>query len=338
MKARYLKSSVPPEPGQLFLQNPVSPDSERTIPPYFCRFAWNRIRMSLVLDLAVAGLVLFVVLAVVLPAFSRAGLRRHRRSQLQAFERERGSRVISMIHRQESIALMGMALSRYIDVEDSEAVLRAIRKTDNDVPIDLVIHTPGGLVLAAGQIAWALAEHPAKVTVHVPHYAMSGGTLLALAADEVVMDENAVLGPVDPQLGGVPAASVRAAVERKDPNEVDDTTLILDDLSEKAIRQVERTVADLLEARGFDPDEARETAATLATGQFTHDYAIRVEEARELGLTVNTDVSEVIYDLMDLYAQPRGRRPSVQYVDVPYGGQREQDSEDGKLPSEVRLR
>lgn len=275
--------------------------------------------MSLVLDLAVAALVLFVVLAVVLPALSRAGLRRHRRSQLQAFEQERGSRVISMIHRQESIALMGMALSRYIDVEDSEAVLRAIRKTDDDVPIDLVIHTPGGLVLAAGQIAWALAEHPAKVTVYVPHYAMSGGTLLALSADEVVMDENAVLGPVDPQLGGVPAASVRAAVERKDPNEVDDTTLILDDLSEKAIGQVERTVTELLEARGFDSDEAGEIAATLATGRFTHDYAIRVEEARELGLSVDTDVPETIYDLMDLYAQPRGRRPSVQYVDVPYG-------------------
>ena len=290
--------------------------------------------MSLILDLAVAGLVLFVVVAVVLPALSRAGLRRHRRSQLQAFERERGSRVISMIHRQESIALMGMALSRYIDVEDSEAVLRAIRKTDDDVPIDLVIHTPGGLVLAAGQIAWALAEHPAKVTVYVPHYAMSGGTLLALAADEVVMDENAVLGPVDPQIGGVPAASVRAAVERKDLNEIDDTTLILDDLSEKAIRQVERTVAELLEARGFDAEEAQKTAATLATGQFTHDYAIRVEEARELGLTVNTDVPDAIYDLMDLYAQPRGRRPSVQYVDVPYGSPgSETGNEDGSAES-----
>ena len=88
------------------------------------------------------------------------------------------------------------------------AVLRAIKLTDDDVPIDLILHTPGGLVLAAEQIAHALKNHPAKVTVMVPHYAMSGGTLISLAADEIVLDDNAVLGPVDPQLGQQPAASV----------------------------------------------------------------------------------------------------------------------------------
>src|SRR4029450_872338 len=99
-------------------------------------------------------------------------------------------------------------LYRFIDIEDSEEVLRAIRKTPDETPIDLVLHTPGGLVLAAEQIAYALRSHPAKITVLVPHYAMSGGTLLALAADEIVMDENAVLGRVDPQIGQWPAAWV----------------------------------------------------------------------------------------------------------------------------------
>jgi len=54
---------------------------------------------------------------------------------------------------------------------------------------------PGGLVLAAEQIAPALRRHSGTVTVFVPRYAMSGGTLIALAADEIVMDPNAVLGP-----------------------------------------------------------------------------------------------------------------------------------------------
>lgn len=62
-------------------------------------------------------------------------------------------------------------------------MLRAIELTDPSVPIDLIIHTPGGLVLAAEQIARALSRHPSQVTVMVPHYAMSGGTLIALAAD-----------------------------------------------------------------------------------------------------------------------------------------------------------
>jgi ClpP class serine protease len=99
--------------------------------------------------------------------------------------------------------------------------------TDADVPIDLIVHTPGGLVLAAGQVAHALKEHKARVTVFVPHYAMSGGTLIALAADEIIMDPNAVLGPVDPQLGQQPAASILKVLERKPIEEIEDTTLIM---------------------------------------------------------------------------------------------------------------
>src|SRR5439155_9771144 len=59
-----------------------------------------------------------------------------------------------------------------------------------------------------------------KVTVFVPHYAMSGGTLIALAADEVVMSPHAVLGPVDPQRGQYPAASLLRVVARKPVVEV----------------------------------------------------------------------------------------------------------------------
>lgn len=274
--------------------------------------------MSLLLDIAAAAIVLFVITGVILPAYSKAREERRRTERLQDFEQQQGARVISMIHRQEALSFMGVSLSRYIDIEDSEAVLRAIRQTDPDLPIALILHTPGGLVLAAKQIAWALADHPSKVTVYVPHYAMSGGTLLALTADEVVMDPNAVLGPVDPQLGGYAAASIRRAVERKDPNDVDDQTLILDDMAQKSLQQVEESVTELLLDRGMDPEEARELARTLSTGEFTHDYPIRVEEARELGLSVTTEMPAEIYDLMDLYSQPSGRRPSVQYVDVPY--------------------
>lgn len=274
--------------------------------------------MSILLDLAAVAIVLFVITAVILPAYGRASQEHRRRARLNAFEESQNARVISMIHRQEAVSFMGMNISRYIDIEDSEAVLRAIRKTDPDIPIALILHTPGGLVLAAKQIAWALAEHPANVTVYVPHYAMSGGTLLALTADEVVMDPNAVLGQVDPQLGPYPAVSIRQVTDQKDLNEIDDETLILDDMAQKALRQVETSVQELLEARGMNPSSAEELAATLSEGRHTHDYPIRVEEARDLGLDISTDMPDAIYELMDLYSQPSGRRPSVQYVDVPY--------------------
>jgi len=159
---------------------------------------------------------IIIVSSLLSPLFSRRKTELGRIRLLNSLSRKRGSRVISMIHRMEAFSFLGIPLSRHIDIEDSEQVLRAIRRTPKDVPIDIILHTPGGLVLAAEQIARAIAGHEAKVTVFVPHYAMSGGTLLALAADEIIMDEHAVLGPIDPQLGNYPAVSILRAIEQKD--------------------------------------------------------------------------------------------------------------------------
>lgn len=241
---------------------------------------------------------------------------------LREFEQQRNSRVILLIHRQESINLLGIPVSRYISIEDSEEVLRAIRLTPPDVPIDLILHTPGGLVLATEQIARALIRHKAKVTVYVPHYAMSGGTMLALAADEIIMDENAVLGPVDPQLGNFAAASILKVVEQKPIGEIDDQTLIMADLSGKAIKQVQRFVRTLLEdnfpKQKIQPENIDRIIDTLTTGQITHDCPITVEEATQLGLPITVGLPMSIYKLMDLYPQPQGGRPSVQYLPMPY--------------------
>ncbi len=236
-----------------------------------------------------------------------------RQAIMKKLGEKRGSNVITLIHRQESIGLFGIPFYKFISIEDSEQVLRAIRMTPKDQPIDLIIHTPGGLVLAATQIAKALKNHPAKTTVIVPHYAMSGGTLIALAADEIIMDPNAVLGPVDPQLMNYPAPSIINAVKKKDPKDVDDQTLILADIAEKAINQVRQFVYELLKDKMGD-DKAREVAKILTEGRWTHDYPITVEVARELGLNVSTDVPPEVYELMELYPQPIMQRPSVEFV------------------------
>jgi len=192
---------------------------------------------------------MFFMLSAIQPIIKQRMLEASRVRVLRTLERRRQSRAVALVHRQETMSFLGFPVMRYIDVNDSEEVLRAIKLTDAACPIDLIVHTPGGLVLAAGQIAHALKRHPAKVTVFVPHYAMSGGTLIALAADEIVMDPNAVLGPVDPQLGQSPAASVLTVLEKKKPEDIDDQTLILADVSRKAITQVRRQVQDLLSER-----------------------------------------------------------------------------------------
>lgn len=265
---------------------------------------------------------IFLAISSLQPVIQRRVVESRRLAAIRALEQKRGTRVILMIHRQESISLLGIPLSRFINIEDSEQVLRAIRLTPPDVPIDLILHTPGGLVLATEQIARALIRHRAKVTVFIPHYAMSGGTMLAMAADEIVMDENAVLGPVDPQLGNMPAASVLKVLEDKPISEIDDQTLITADIARKAIRQVQRFVRALLEdevpKQKINPENIDRIVEALTTGQVTHDYPILVEEATSLGLPITAGLPREIYDLMELYPQPMSGRPSVQYIPLPY--------------------
>jgi len=237
---------------------------------------------------------------------------------LRQFEQERKSRVIALIHRQEVVSFFGVPVSSSISIEDSEAVLRAIRLTPEDQPIDVILHTPGGHVLAAEQIAKALVERKAKVTVFVPHYAMSGGTLIALAADEIVMDNNAVLGPVDPVVGDMPAGSIVRMVQTKGVAGVSDQMLVLADVAQMARLQVAVFTAEILR-KHHPPKKAVEIARILSEGRWTHDFPIIVPTAQQLGLSVNTKMPLLVYDLMDLYPQGGKNRPSVLFVPVKPG-------------------
>jgi ClpP class serine protease len=216
------------------------------------------------------------------------------------------------------MSFLGFPVFRYIDINDAEEVMRAIRLTDEERPIDLVLHTPGGLVLASLQIARAIKARKGKVTIFVPHYAMSGGTLIALAADEIVMDAHAVLGPVDPQLGNYPAASLVRVMKAKDVNKIQDKTLIMADVGAKALEQIRTEVRELL-ADKMPAERSAELAETLSQGHWTHDHPISLSEAEQLGLPVKREMPSEFYQLMSLFPQPTQRQPTVQYIPTPYG-------------------
>ena len=263
---------------------------------------------------------LFLIVSAVMPMIQARLIELARLRFLRRLERQRGSRVITLIHRQESRSILGIPVARYID---------------------LILHTPGGLVLATQQIAGALRNHAAKVTVMVPHHAMSGGTLLALSADEILMDRNAALGPVDPQVAQYPAVSLLRVTAEKDKNETDDETLILADVARTALAQIQRFIGELVADRLPPPpapaapapprvftgelaadrppaDQVRELIVSLTEGRWTHDYPITCAQAQALGLPVRDEIPPEVYSLMDLYPQPRQARPSVQFVPVPY--------------------
>jgi ClpP class serine protease len=261
---------------------------------------------------------LFFMFTALQPMLRQRMLDAMRARKIAQIEGRRNSRVILLIHRQETMRLLGFPVARYIDINDSEEILRAIQMTDADVPLDMVLHTPGGLVLAALQVARALGTHRAKVTVFVPHYAMSGGTLIALAADEIVMCEHSVLGPIDPQLGESPAASLIKVVEQKPIERISDETLIRADIGRKAIAQVKQSAGELMK-RSLTAEQAGTLAEKLSTGIWTHDYPIWAATAKEFGLNVSTNMPDDVLDLMKLYPQPVRTQSGggVEYLPVP---------------------
>ncbi|MBI1774505.1 MAG: ATP-dependent Clp protease proteolytic subunit [Proteobacteria bacterium] len=259
---------------------------------------------------------LFFIVTALQPMIRQRMLVYMRRRAIARLQERRGSRVIALVHRQETMRLLGFPVMRYIDIDDSEAIIRAVRSTDRGTPLDLIMHTPGGLVLASLQIARALREHPSKVTVFVPHMAMSGGTLIALAADEIVMASHAMLGPIDPQIGEYPAASLAKVLRDKPIAEIDDRTVILADVARKATDQVCTAAADLL-SKHMTPDQAKSLAERLSSGIWTHDYPITAVEAQGLGLKISIDMPQEVLDMMALYPQPVRAVPSVEYLPTP---------------------
>lgn len=256
---------------------------------------------------------LFLFFFVVVPILARQRRNRELTERFARVQRRRRSRIIAIVHRHEAMGLLGIPQLRAIDLNDAEDVLEAIRRTPQNKPLEIVLHTPGGLLVAALQIARAIKAHPGRKTVFVPHYAFSGGTLIALAADEIVMSKHAVLGPIDPQIAGVPAVSILRVTEQKPADRVEDFTLMLADVSEKALAQLRAAACELLSGQ-MSQNQSCAISDELASGRWTHDFPITPEHAKEIGLNVSTRMPEEIMGLMDLFPETVRRKGSVHFL------------------------
>lgn len=262
------------------------------------------------LDLLLLVLVLLLAWGFLAPRMHHANLRRRRRAILHELERELGSKVLTLVHGKAPVSLLGWPVYSVIDMDDSEAVLRGIRRA-GDKPVDLVLHTPDGQYHAALQIARAFRNHKGRTRVFVPHVAMSGGTLIALGADEIIMDPDAVMGPVDPQVGdflrGWHSAASWVKVARDKGSGAEDATLAMGDASSKLLEGTRRAVQELVEGKVKEPQRLLER---LVEGGYAHGYPLSPREMQELGLPVSTKLPPRIHELMATYRGPR--RASVE--------------------------
>jgi hypothetical protein len=96
-----------------------------------------------------------------------------------------------------------------INDEDKHGFMAAFAGLDFEKGLDLILHTPGGDVAATESIIdYLRSKFGRDIRVIVPQISMSGGTMIALAASEIVMGRHSNLGPIDPQIGGRPAIAI----------------------------------------------------------------------------------------------------------------------------------
>ena len=97
-----------------------------------------------------------------------------------------------------------------INDEDMNGFMTVLHELDDlDRGLDLVLHTPGGEVAATESLVEYLrSTFGNDIRAVIPHLAMSAGTMIACAAREIVMGKQSSLGPIDPQLEGLPAHGV----------------------------------------------------------------------------------------------------------------------------------
>lgn len=223
--------------------------------------------------------------------------------QTRKFEKETGGTIVKLVHSQPS-SILDMFKLPMITLDDSHKVMRALKDIPSSRQIHLVLHTPGGMVIAAEQIARAITRRRGEVHAYIPQYAMSGGTLVALACDKIHIGDNALLGPLDPQLSiglfdQYPCVSLVKALKVKNANR-EDRTLIYGDVAKKAIVQMKITVTEILSDK-LGEEKAREISSKLCDGNWTHDYGINLERAKELGLPVDDDMPARIHKIADTF-------------------------------------
>lgn len=102
-----------------------------------------------------------------------------------------------------------------VNDEDKNAFMMAIHGIEKDKGLDLILHTPGGGIAAAESIVDYLHRiFGNDIRAIVPHLAMSAGTMIACSCRSIVLAKHSNLGPIDPQMNGLPAAAVKKEFER----------------------------------------------------------------------------------------------------------------------------
>jgi hypothetical protein len=185
--------------------------------------------------------------------------------------------------------------------------MMAIHGLDKAKGLDLILHTPGGGIAAAESLVDYLRRvFGCDIRAIVPHLAMSAGTMIACTCKSIIMGKQSNLGPIDPQLGGLPAAAVKKEIERAiaeiqaNPERLQFWQFVLRKYHPTFIGQCEQAVtmaAEFVRDRLLDnmlsgDPNATEKAEAIVTGlsdvddNKSHARHIHIDKCEALGLKI----------------------------------------------------
>ena len=266
----------------------------------------KKVRFSIFLFM----IIFFVLSGILFNLISQFLVEYHIRQLISGYEKAHDAKVFYFIHRKRSLGIFGISLYEYLEVYDAHRFLRDLKSVPEDKNLVIIIHSPGGELLAAMQIAKVLKEWKGKVSVVVPYYAMSAGTLIALSADAIYADRNVTFGAIDPQIpvGGnryVSAADLYRVCRGNSTISVQDR--ILCEMGRKAMKQVESFLKRVV-LKDKDEKVAEAVINTLLYTERSHDFPFFAENLKEMGLNVVFEIPQELRELSDLLINThRGR-------------------------------
>lgn len=223
-------------------------------------------------------------------------------TMLEEYEQEHDSKVIFINHQSKSGSILGQSLS-FLDSmpslskSDVRDVLDILRDTPKDKTLDIILHTNGGSLTAAEVITKALISHEGTIRVHIPYYAESAGTLVALAGNEIHIGQGGWLTQVDPQLGYWSAASVLEASKTQGTSWFSDILRLTNVSAQKAMDRAVDIFNYIATARGYTEQEIHLLCELLVEGKSNHDKPLTEDLLVNVkGLDYNIDSK-----IMELY-------------------------------------
>jgi Serine dehydrogenase proteinase len=195
---------------------------------------------------------------------------------------------------------------------DKNGFMATVHQLDRSLGLDLLLHTPGGDLAATESIVEYLRQmFGTDIRVIVPQLAMSAGTLIALSAKSIVMGKHSSLGPIDPQIFGIPAHGVveefRRAVEEvsADPARIPIWQPIIAKYSptlvgecEKAIKWSEEMAREWLKSGMFKDDPEADQKASSILGELG-SHALTLNHARHISAAKAKSLGIVMEELED---------------------------------------